>query len=106
MFSPAAAREKCSSFGDRDKIREVSELHRSRLCALKIGASRPCVIITDAIATRSIAARRVGSGAGGTAVGAGIVGAFERAVGMQHHGAGMAHRVGVGLGQHLDVVAG
>ena len=40
------------------------------------------------------------------AVGARIVRAFERAVRMQHHRAGVAHRVGIGVRQHLDVVAG
>jgi hypothetical protein len=34
------------------------------------------------------------------------MGPFESAVGMQRHGAGMAHRVRVGLHQHVDVVTG
>ena len=32
--------------------------------------------------------------------------AFERAVRMQHDGAGVAHRVGIGLRQYLDIVTG
>ena len=42
----------------------------------------------------------------GAAVRARIVAAFATAVGMQHHRAGVAHDVGIGLGQDVDVVAG
>jgi toxin ParE1/3/4 len=35
-----------------------------------------------------------------------IVGAFATAVLVQHHGAGVAHDVGVGLAQNFDLVAG
>ena len=42
----------------------------------------------------------------GAAIGAGIVRAFEAAVRMQHHRAGVAHDVGIGFIQDVDVVAG
>ena len=43
---------------------------------------------------------------GCAAVGARIVRAFERSVRMQHHRAGMAHRSGIRLRHHIDIMAG
>jgi hypothetical protein len=40
----------------------------------------------------------------GAAVGAGIVGAFESAVGVEDHRAGMTHGVGIARIEHLDIV--
>src|SRR5882672_10873453 len=42
----------------------------------------------------------------GAAVGAGIVAAFQPAARMEDDGARMAHRVGVALGEHLDIMSG
>src|SRR5262245_4215396 len=42
----------------------------------------------------------------GPAVGTRIVSAFQASAGMQHHDAGMTHRVGISLVQNCDVVAG
>ena len=39
-------------------------------------------------------------------IGARVVHAFQRSVGMQHHGARMAHGVRIGIRQYLDIVAG
>ncbi len=41
-----------------------------------------------------------------SAIAARIVGAFESAVDMQDRGAGMAHNVGVGVGQNFQIMAG
>src|SRR5664280_1412896 len=58
------------------------------------------------VACNSIADWRNQLDARGAAVGARIVAAFERAVGLQDDGAGVPHAVGIGLAQHLDIVAG
>src|SRR6266436_5800375 len=42
----------------------------------------------------------------GAAVGAGVVAAFQPAARMEDDGARMAHRVGVALGEHLDIMSG
>src|SRR5258708_7515696 len=42
----------------------------------------------------------------GAAVGAGIVATFQHAARMEDDGARVAHRVGVALGEHLDIMSG
>lgn len=42
----------------------------------------------------------------GAAVGTRVVRTFQRSIGMQHDSAGMAHGVGIGLPQHVNIVTG
>jgi len=56
-------------------------------------------------ATRDDGTQRARLKTRGATVGPRIVSPLERSVGMQHDGSGMTHGVGIGLGQHVDVVA-
>ena len=93
-----------------DMVSEQVGRHPKAMVALGVGIGFALGMLFATSRTREPSWRdyaQVGSlNAGGAAVGARVVRAFERPVRMQHHGAGVAHRVGIGVGQYLDIVTG
>ncbi len=82
-------------------------------CQGRAGQPGGALGLPIAVGRNTVTRRRQRRGAGvepasharRAAVGARIVRAFERLVRMQHHRAGVAHRVGIRGAQHLDVMA-